>query len=159
MWSSRRWSDRTHALLYEVDALKLKVLTFGHMFVMSEVMVYIYIGLLLYKADTLKRTCWSEQLNIIKYNFAVAHLSHYFLNSLVIWDCRTYRYSHTQCMHSHVPKLASPCYRGCDTHVGKQDPVNFQFILKKYTWLSYRSSRQSVLILNVNKTRPSLKEF
>jgi hypothetical protein len=99
--------------------------------------------------------CKIKQITVV-----YTQLSCYILNSLRKWDCRIYRKAITQFMRSHVAKLTSRCYRRSDRHVGKQDAVNFQFILKK----SKRDStteqvRQSVLSSNANKTRLSLKEF
>jgi hypothetical protein len=69
--------------------------------------------------------------NVKRITVLRVHLSYYILNSLRKWDCRTYRNANTQFMHSHVAKLTSRCYSRSDRHVGKQDAVNFQFILKK----------------------------
>ena len=79
------------------------------------------------KVETSKRNmvkCKVKQITVV-----YVHLSSYILNSFLKWDCRTYRNANTQFMHSHVAKLTSRCYRRSDRHVGKQDAVNFQFIL------------------------------
>jgi hypothetical protein len=84
---------------------------------------------LLKKVETSKKNmvkCKVKQITVL-----YVHLSCYILNSFLKWDCRTYRNANTQFMHSHVAKLTSRCYRRSDRHVGKQDAVNFQFILGK----------------------------
>lgn len=112
------------------------------------------------KVETSKRNmvkCKVKQITVL-----YVHLSCYILNSFLKWDCRTYRNANTQFMHSHVAKLTSRCYRRSDRHVGKQDAVNFQFILggkKSKRDSTAEQVRQSVLSSNGNKTRLSLKEF
>jgi hypothetical protein len=100
--------------------------------------------------------CEIKQIRVL-----YVHLPCYIPNSLRKWDCRTYRNANTHFMYSHVAKLTSRCYRRSDRHVGKQDAVNFQFIMKKESKRDSTTQevRRSVLSSNANKTRLSLKEF